>query len=368
MPKKVLSPTDVRKIKTTDLQFDPENPRFYRLNGTGQDVTSVIEDMLDKEGALDLMNSIAQKGYFGGEPLLVVSADGKSPFTVVEGNRRLAAVKLLNGQILPPSKRKISVANVVAEALETPPVELPCLVYETRRDVLRYLGYRHITGIQEWDALSKAKYLKELRDEFYAQEAIDQQFRSLAKDIGSKPDYVAKLLTALELYERARTENNFFGLPLKADDIEFSYLTTALGYKSIPDWLGLKGPKDVDMPNLDSGNLRNLFVWCFSKDQDGRTILGESRNLSELSSIVTEPKAIQALVETKDINIAFLYTDGPSEALVNAMGAVQAKMNVVWRLVPETHAISSQHNELANEIFEFAKTIRNSIRDKLEDQ
>lgn len=368
MVKKIVSPTDVIKVKTADLVFDPENPRFYRLNSSGQDVVSVIEDMLDKEGALDLMNSIAQKGYFGGEPLLVVSENGKAPFTVVEGNRRLAAVKLLNGQILPPVKRKISVSNVIQEALEPPPQELPCLIYKTRRDVLRYLGYRHITGIQEWDALSKAKYLKELREEFYPDEAVEQQFRSLAKDIGSKPDYVAKLLTALGLYDKAMDSGKFFGLPLTTEDVEFSYLTTALGYKSIPEWLGLEGPKDIDMSSLNLDNLKMMFGWFFSKDQNGKTILGESRNISELSSIVKEEKAIAALNETKDINVAFLYTDGPSEALVKAMEAAMAKLSVVWRLVPETHLLTNQHGDAANEIFEFAKTIRNSVRDKLEDQ
>lgn len=368
MAKKTVSPTDVVKIDTQDLQFDPENPRFYRLNSSGQDVNSVIEDMLDKEGAQDLMNSIAQKGYFGGEPLLVVSENGKSPFTVVEGNRRLAAVKLLNGQIQPPKKRRTSVSNIIDDAVEPPPTELPCLVYKSRRDVLRYLGYRHITGIQEWDALSKAKYLKELKNEFYSNQDVEQQFKGLAKDIGSKPDYVAKLLTALGLYEHAMANKNFFGLPLTADDIEFSYLTTALGYKSIPDWLGLESPKDIDMQGLEPENLKMLFGWFFSKDQNGNTIIGESRNISDLAAIVKEDKAIAMLNEQKDISIAFLYTDGPSEALANALDSVLKKMNMAWRLVPEANGLNGRHLDLVNEIFDFSKTIRNSVRDKLEDQ
>lgn len=362
------SPIDVIKIKTTDLAFDPENPRFYRLNDGGQDVTDVIEDMLDREGAQDLMNSIAQKGYFGGEPLLVVSENGVAPFTVVEGNRRLAAVKLLNGQITPPPKRKNSVKNIIDDALVSPPLELPCLIYKNRKDVLRYLGYRHITGIQEWDALSKAKYLKELKNEFYADKDLNEQFRGLAKDIGSKPDYVAKLLVALELYERAKNRDNFFSLPLTEKDIEFSYITTALGYRSIPDWLGLESPKDVLMKNLDEDKLKLIFGWFFSKDQNGRTIIGESRNIDDLSQIVKDERAIAQLIETKDLSIAYLYTDGPSEALTNALDAAKKKLNMAWRLVPETTAVKSEHLDIAEDIFSFAKTIKNSIRDKLEDE
>ncbi|MBD9407276.1 hypothetical protein IB236_18185 [Acidovorax sp. ACV02] len=366
---KAPAPASVVNIKTTELIFDPENPRFYRLNSQHSMVENIIEDMLDQEGAQDLMLSIGQKGYFAGEPLLVISPKKKGEaFTVVEGNRRLAAVKLLNGEIVPPKKRQRSVAIIQGEAIEPAPTELPCLVYENRRDVLRYLGYRHITGIQEWDALSKARYLKELRDEFYPNIDESEQFKNLAKDIGSKADYVAKLLTALNLYEKSKDNNNFHGLKIDPADIEFSYITTALGYKNIPDWLGLATPKDVEMPGVKMDNLAKMFGWFFAKDQHGRTIIGESRNISDLAAIVTSDKAIAALEETGSISTAYLYTDGPNEALEKSLQEALAKIQIAWRMVPDAKHLTSSHEDLANEIFDHGKTLRNSIRDKLEDQ
>lgn len=65
-----LPPQAVHQIRTAELKFDPENPRFYRLNDA-TNVESIVEEMLDKEGAQNLMLSIGQKGYFAGEPLLV---------------------------------------------------------------------------------------------------------------------------------------------------------------------------------------------------------------------------------------------------------------------------------------------------------
>ena len=156
----------VQMILTTELDFDPENPRFYRLNHK-HSVEAVIEEMLDDESVQDLMLSIGQQGYFPGEPLLVVK-EFNGRYTVVEGNRRLAAVKLLNEEIFPPLRRKPSITDIKNEAIEPPPKQLPCLIYSVRREVLRYLGYRHITGIKQWDSLSKAKYLAQLRDDFYA--------------------------------------------------------------------------------------------------------------------------------------------------------------------------------------------------------
>lgn len=357
---------EVRLIATSDLKFDPENPRFYRLNDTSN-VESVVEEMLDKEGAQNLMLSIGQKGYFAGEPLLVVSEDGDAPFTVVEGNRRLAAVKLLNGQIQPPQRRRTSIGQIRTEAVaQNFPTELPCLVYTARRDVLRYLGYRHITGIQEWDALSKARYLAELRETFYLNASKAEQLKSLANEIGSRSDYVAQLLTALNLYIRAEDSQNFFGLSITAKDVEFSYLTTALNYSSICEWLGLESKSDIEMLDLKEENLKRAFGWFFSKDQLGRTILGESRNLSELAAVVQNSEAVKVLLETNQLAEAYLYSDGPQQALENAMQAAIDRVNTVWRMLPSSNAFNSTHLDIAKKLSNQSHLVLTAIESKLE--
>ena len=355
---------EVVMIETGKIDFDPENPRFYRLNDTNSE-DAVVEEMLDDEGAQDLMLSIGQKGYFPGEPILVVK-EQNDRYTVVEGNRRLAAVKLLNGQVVPPNRRQKSISEIRDGAIVEPPTELPCLIYETRREVLRYLGYRHITGIKEWDSLSKAKYLEQLRNEFYADLDEENQLKSLAKDIGSRIDYVGKLLTALSLYARAERVR-FFNLPLEPKDIEFSYITTAIGYRNILDWLGLHSPTDISMENLVEENLKRAFAWMFVKDQQGKTILGESRKLDEMAAIVKSSDAITVLVETGKLSEAFLYTDGPQASLVKALDEAKKHVRVVWGMLPKIKPISAEHLTASDELFDDVKAIRNVIREKLED-
>lgn len=357
-----MSSQKVELIDTSLIDFDPENPRFFRLNDA-HSVSAVIEEMLDEERVQDLMLSIGQKYYFDGEPLLVIKNNDR--YTVIEGNRRLAAVKLLNGEVSPPSNRKNSVATIRAEAIEPPPKKLPCLIYKNRRDILRYLGYRHITGIQQWDSLSKAKYLAQLKDEFYSDLGKKEQMRSLSNDIGSKPEYVAQLLTALSLYIRAE-DSKFYELPIEAKDIEFSYITTALNYKNIATWLGLENKSDIEMPSLVEENLKRAFGWMFAKDQLGRTILGESRNLSELAAIVTSEDAIAVLNDTGKLSEAFLYTAGPQIALEKALDEVSKRARVVWNMLPKTKPLTNEHLEQSDNVFEEIKSIRNFIRDKLE--
>lgn len=356
----------IANIATAALEFDDANPRFYRLNNAAS-VEAVVAEMLDDESVQDLMLSIGSKGYFQGEPLLVVKGAG-GKFVVVEGNRRLAATKLLSGQLEPPARRSALVAQLRANATAKPPIELPCLVYAERREVLRYLGYRHITGVKQWDSLSKAKYLFQLRDEFHSQLGKTAQLKALADDIGSRPDYVSQLLTALKLYTTASdTKPEFFGLPLRAEDVEFSYITTALNYRNIVDWLGLESKGDYEMSGLKPDELRKVFGWMFAKDALGRTVVGESRRLSMLAEIVHSPEAVTRLEKNSNLEEAYLYTSGPQAALQSALDQALEKVRIVWDMIGASPALTHDHLKQAETLAERARDIRGVLRSKLED-
>lgn len=350
------------EIDTKKLDFDPQNPRFFRLNDAGN-ASTVIEEMLDDESVHDLMLSIGQQGYFPGEPLLAVEDGDK--YIVVEGNRRLAAVKLLNGDLHAPKRKLKGVLEIIDDTTHKPK-KLPCIIYKNREDVLRYIGYRHITGVKEWDSLSKAKYLKELCDTFYKNEEKDIVLKNLAREIGSKPHYVATLLTALNLYEVAH-ESDFFDLPMKAADVEFSYITTALGYSKITNWLGLKDKKDFIDPELNEENLKRIFSWFFVLDQQGRTIIGESRRIKDIAAVVEKSEAIDVLIKSSNLDEAYLYTSGEKVALDKALNAASVKLRVVWDMLLKAKEITAEHEESASDIFDMSKNIRNQIRSKRED-
>ena len=65
-----MQPTPAH-LKVTELDFDPLNPRFFSQD-TGLSESEIVERMLDNEKALELVLSIGEKGFYEGEPLLVV--------------------------------------------------------------------------------------------------------------------------------------------------------------------------------------------------------------------------------------------------------------------------------------------------------
>ena len=174
-------------------------------------------------------------------------------------------------------------------------------------------------------------------------------------------------MTALNLYITAEETKKFFGLPITAQSIEFSYLTTALNYVSICKWLGLESKHDVEMKGLKPANLKLAFGWFFAKDAHGRTVIGETRRLSELAAIVRTPKATSVLIETKRLDEAYLYTDGPQQALEIALQQALAAVSTVWRMLPEFKDVTKAHAELAKQVADEARQVRNAISSRLED-
>jgi len=91
-----IIPADVPLEKATRisvdwLRLDRENPRLVASGEIGNDA-AIISELYRGEELGELLQSFAANGYLDIEPLIVELSDGA--FTVLEGNRRFAAVKL----------------------------------------------------------------------------------------------------------------------------------------------------------------------------------------------------------------------------------------------------------------------------------
>src|SRR4051812_2159917 len=79
-------------LAISELYFDPRNPR---LPEAAQSMTQeeLLTYIAKEYQPIEIARSIAAHGYFLSEPLIVVLENGL--YMVVEGNRRLAALRLL---------------------------------------------------------------------------------------------------------------------------------------------------------------------------------------------------------------------------------------------------------------------------------
>ena len=308
-------PMDLVRIPVDQLHFDPLNPRLPN-SVDGSDDQAVLEWMLQDAGLIELMGSIAVKGYFPAEPLLVMPAQGRDGYWVLEGNRRVAAVLLLLEPTRAP-RRKNAVMQMTEQSIDRLALrELPCAVFKQREEVLDYLGYRHITGIKQWEPAAKARYLESLYEE-HLPDAGEAVYRRIARIIGSRADYVMRLLGALRLYETVLAARPG---ELTEDDVSFSLLTLALNYSNIVGYLGLESLTQQSFAELDHERVRDLANWMYVDQPSlGRTQLGESRNMKLLAAAVGHEGGLEALQRGETVEEAARATVDVSDLFLRSL-------------------------------------------------
>ena len=324
--------------------------------------------MLADASLLELMASIATQGYFPGDPLLIAPAEDSpkptySPdaaYRVVEGNRRLAALLLLTRRIVAPRRRK-SVEQLVKDAEGHDLEAVPAVLFARRDDVLEYLGFRHITGIKEWDPLEKARFLSQLRERG-TKAGKRPSNTELARSIGSKGPYVGRLLASLNALERLSKSRALSTADLTIDDVPFSLLVAALNHDAIvKHLLKLDRADDPELTGVSTRGLNRLGKWLFVKRKDGRTALGDSRNLGLLDDVVKNPKAIAALDAGMNIQEAALLAHGPADVLLTALGEARRPLRIAKDQAGELERSTSELVESADETSELATELSEKV-------
>jgi hypothetical protein len=306
---------EIKYISVDKLKYDPKNPRLPATMVKGNNEKEVINWMLTDASIIELMGSIGEKGFHPAEPLLVVS-DKNGKYLVIEGNRRLTAVKLLINPSL-ASKRTTSINQIVKES-KYKPKELPVLEFDKREEILDYLGFKHITGVKPWSALAKAKYLRELQGD-YKGLPIQEQYRKLAKAIGSRADYVEELLLMLDLYDKIQDKDYFDIEGLNEDTIDFGVYYNAIKYSNIAEFVGIDKESAKPTAKIQIKKLEELVRWVSEKDLQNKTRLGESRNLSKLNAVVSQPKALNLFRSGRSLEDALVFTEEPYELFRNSI-------------------------------------------------
>lgn len=353
----------IELIKLSSLEFDPQNPRLPQ-NIDGNNEKEVITYLIDEANIPELMMSIGEQGYFDGEPLLVVARDDH--YIVVEGNRRLCALKLLNStSSAPRSAKKI---EEIKRTSPNKPIDIPCQVFSNRDDILAYLGYRHITGVNQWDALAKARYLDQLYNKFSQSDTSllpNELHQKLAKVIASKSDYVAKLLTSLNILKYADDHKILKRIKKEQDEIPFSLITTALGYPNLRKYMGVD-IREQDLSNIKIAEVDNFFEWTFGVG-DSKPKLGESRNFDKLNRIVNHDLALQKFSEGATIDEADIFTEGPIETLRTLLNKAKNDLENAQGVLSLVSDLEVQDLEAAMQLKNLATQIHSAIKGRSEE-
>lgn len=352
------------EIPIGDLVYDIANPRIPQ-SIKQEDEEKVLEWMINKENVIDLMYSIGEKGFFSGEPLLVIkNSDGK--YVTVEGNRRYTATYLLQYPEKAPV-RKVTIQEIADNANHRPEV-LPVVVFDSREDIVDYLGYRHITGVEPWDALSKARYLKLLCDRLGEGMSATEKYRALARQIGSRLSYVRQILVGGRLVDVIEGEDYFDIRDLSDQTFEFGSFYTAIVKPNIAQYIGLNIDEDDPFVNLNIEHLRDLVSWMFEKNGENQTRVGESRNLNRLNKILDPrySKALEMFKAGETLTRAVELTDEADEIVKKKINDALAAIQVAWSYFPTIKNYKDINPEALKEINKTSAAFFKALIDKVQ--
>lgn len=288
------------KVPTSTLSFDVQNPRLTEFNlldtSTDEDIIRILWDAMDVN---EIVLSIAASGYFQHEPLIVARENEKQ--IVIEGNRRLAAVKLLIdselaesiGAIIP----KLS-AHDVNELNELP------VVFSTRLDAWRYLGFKHVNGPAKWSSYAKSKYIADVHRTFSV------SLSDIARQIGDTHRTVQRLYRGLMVIEQAEALQVFSRDDRWRGHFSFSHLYTGLEYPGISEFIHLQpanAESTAPVPAEMKEELGELCRWLYGSKLDGREPIVRAQNphLRQLDRVLRSTEAVAALRSGSDLAFAF---------------------------------------------------------------
>lgn len=296
-----------------ELFLDPKNPRLADTahTGTQASILRVMEREFDLQ---PLMDSMYRSGYFWEEPLVAVreplaELKGKKVLHVIEGNRRLAALRtILNN----PDRFPDQAARARLE-------KVPVIERDERKETLAFVGFRHVTGIVAWEAAAKAQYAHGLVKGGHSLEEIAQL-------IGDKTRDIARWVRTQALVEHAHEQG------LREDDAAkkffFSYLLTSTDAPATKRWLEMESDEASGLvTSVNSEKLKQLWLWLYgSKANETSPIIPESRQIHNLNRVIASPRAVKELQRTGKLERALVETKERGEYIIETLAQIRSEL------------------------------------------
>ena len=279
------------RVNLSQVFLDPNNPRLEtpkreripEERASEPELQMHYRELIEsKIGVKDLLESIKTCG-FSTVDRIVIKSIGDDNYIVLEGNRRLAALKILDEQ---HRKGQLDLEEGIINSIKS----FEALVYEGEdSDIAWFIqGHRHASGIKEWDDYQKGKF-------------ITKMFES-----GKTPTEIAKMFGLRRNAEVMRLIRSYYAFEQAKEDEDYGedfdtgkfgiFYHVVFAKPSIREWL------EWDDNEKKFKNVDNLakFVSMIVPDEKGQTKLTVSPRTRDILPKLLQPKYEHLLEEFSD--------------------------------------------------------------------
>jgi len=360
------------RVEVRLLQLDSHNPRLVSATNIDSD-DDVIRELHDEGELSELLQSISSNGYLDFEPLVVTLVKPSDKrLTVLEGNRRLAAIRVLTDKKL---AARLSIA-----APDIPPSLAPTLDavrvirVASRADARPFIAFKHINGPHRWESFAKAKFAA---DWYAAEKKKGEQGLSLtqiAERIGDNHDTIKRMVAAIYVLDQAEEKRIFLIGNRTTKKFPFSHLYTALSRSEYMTYLGLDegwtrfDPKPNPISKANLPKLREVLSWIFGSKNDDELPVIRSQNpdIKNLGIVLSHTAAVRVLREQRSLEKALAQATPPEEklssALVRSLGYLQEAVNNLRAFDGNDRSLF----DIVEDISELVDTLHSRMTEKME--
>lgn len=355
-----------RGCPTSLLEFDRHNPRLLTGDDYGtskdEDIISALNEIAPLE---EVITSICTNTYLDFEPLIIIGSNN-GPYRVLEGNRRLASIKLICDAAL-ARRCRISMP-VISKAVLASVQEVTVWRVKNEDDAQAFIGFKHINGPSRWDAYAKARFVSD----WYKRErkknlTIDQ----IARQLGDDNDTIRAYISSIRVLEQAESRNIFeIKNRYNRGKFAFSHLYTALGRAEYQEFLGLekgwnKEPTESPVDRVHEDKLKEVLLYLYGNKRDEQPSLIKSQNpdLKLIGEVITNPVALEKIRSGATLAVAHGEVRSPYDVFSETIAQATLKLSAVIEALVK---YNGEENllKIAEEIVEQAETLLDAMRAK----
>lgn len=353
----------IEEFSPDELYFDEKNPRLVEM-GYAADVSEeeILKTLWYTMDVREIVLSIAASGFFSIDPIIVDKSSGKN--IVIEGNRRLAAVRIIRN---PEKYRSIieeDIPKVDPEKVRSTDT-LPAAVM-SREEAWQFLGFKHVNGPAKWGSYAKARYIATVHNEYGV------PLSEIGRQIGDTHRTVQRLYRGLMVIEQAEKAGVFNREDAYRGSLPFSHLYVGLQREGIQGFLNLKDAEAEDkqpVPEDKIQNLEQVCKWLFGNKSDNIEPVVQSQNpdLKNLDKVLQNGEALAALQDGEALSVAVDYTVPAGQALERELLTAKRSLVRARGLVTEGFDGSQSLLDTAFSVWQHAADLTEDMERKMKD-
>ena len=357
---------EVTQIPVDRLTLDRHNPRLTTGDENASD-KQVIAQLYSAEDLGELLVSIAANGYLNIEPLIVLQDSGH--LIVLEGNRRLAAIRLfrepdLADRIKKQERLQITLPEVPAKH-QTTLDQVSVYRVANREDARSFIGFKHINGAAKWNSYAKTKFVAD----WYR--IGETSLSDIADSIGDRHNTIKRMVFAFYVFKQGQSKTEFDIDDRVSPRFNFSHLYTALSRSSYMQILGFDdwskiNPKPNPVPIEKIDRLLEVLRWIYgSRKEDIEPVVGsQNPDIKRLGDVLASVEGLTTLRATGSLTDAYASTRPASSRFSESLFRARAELREASNSLRGFDGQEVPLLYVAEDICEQAQTIRDRMQKK----